>query len=311
MLIRFIHLILIISILLSNTTFAQQINVEYRPDVKVVIDDKDITFTDINNRTIYPIMYEGITYIPLKTIAEIIGKNYAYNKYSNTINLNGNIKPKFAQPSYDIQEAKNVFAEFKPELKIILDNTKDNFINLKDISTYPLNFDGNIYVPAKVAALIMNKEINWNRETATVYLGQREDIYTCLSNQSLQTSFFEYKINSVASLPSIGIVFPSPQNKFIIVNITITNLLPEALPMYYDDFQVKWGESAAEMASPIYNIILGNKIKNEFSLGMNKSISGNLIFEVPNDKKDLKLEYIEIFENSLVGSTYQINFKVI
>lgn len=311
MLIRFINLILIISMLLSNTIFAQQIDVEYRPDVKIVIDGKPVGFKDNNNQTIYPIMYEGITYIPLKTIAEIMGKNYYYNKYSNTINLNGNIKPKLSPPTDEVQEIKNVWAEFKPELKMILDNIKNDFINLKDISTYPLNFDGNIYVPAKIAGLIMNKEVSWNRENITVYLGKRDDVFNCTIEQSLKTSFFEYKINSVTSLPSIGIIFPDSQNKFVIVNITITNLLPETLPMYYDDFQIKWGESAAETASPIYSIILNNKIKNKFNLNINESVSGNLIFEVPNNKKELKLEYIEIFENALVGSTYQIKFKII
>lgn len=309
--IKFINLVLIISLLLSSTAFAQQINVEYRPNVKVVIDEKLVEFKDTNGQTIYPIMYKGITYIPIKTIAEIIGKNYTYNKYSETVNLNGSLTPKFTEAINNTQEVKNVLAEFKPELKIILDNSKDDFINLEDPSTYPLDFNGNIYVPTKVVSSIMNKEITWNRETATVYLGQRNDLFTSLINEPLETSFFKYTINSATSLSSIGIVFPDTYNKFVIVNVTVTNILPETLPMYYDDFQIKWGESAAEMSNPIYSIILGNKLKNKFYLKENESVTGNLVFEVPSDKKDLKLEYIEVFDNSLVGSTYQIKFKVI
>lgn len=309
--IRFINLILVISLLISSTVFAQQINVEYRPNVKVVIDEKLVEFKDTNGQTIYPIMYKGITYIPIKTIAEIMGKNYIYNRYSDTVNLNGNLAPKLIEATSTTQEVKNVLAELKPELKISLDNSKDNFVNLEDTSTYPLDFNGNIYVPAKTVSSIMDKEIVWNRENATVYLGQKNDLFTSSINEPLETSFFKYRINSATSLSSIGIVLPDSQNKFVIVNVTITNVLPETLPMYYDDFQIKWGESAAEMSSPIYSIILGNKLKNKFYLKENESVTGNLIFEVPSDKKDLKLEYIEVFDNSLVGSTYQIKFKII
>lgn len=309
--IRFINLILVISLLISSTVFAQQINVEYRPNVKVVIDEKLVEFKDTNGQTIYPIMYKGITYIPIKTIAEIMGKNYIYNRYSDTVNLNGNLAPKLIEATSTTQEVKNVLAELKPELKISLDNSKDNFVNLEDTSTYPLDFNGNIYVPAKTVSSIMDKEIVWNRENATVYLGQKNDLFTSSINEPLETSFFKYRINSATSLSSIGIVLPDSQNKFVIVNVTITNILPETLPMYYDDFQIKWGESAAEMSSPIYSIILGNKLKNKFYLKENESVTGNLIFEVPSDKKDLKLEYIEVFDDSLVGSTYQIKFKII
>lgn len=309
--IRFINLILVISLLISSTVFAQQINVEYRPNVKVVIDEKLVEFKDTNGQTIYPIMYKGITYIPIKTIAEIMGKNYIYNRYSDTINLNGNLAPKLIEATSTTQEVKNVLAELKPELKVILDNSKDNFVNLEDTSTYPLDFNGNIYIPAKTVSSIMDKEIVWNRENATVYLGQKNDLFTSSINEPLETSFFKYRINSATSLSSIGIVLPDSQNKFVIVNVTITNILPETLPMYYDDFQIKWGESAAEMSSPIYSIILGNKLKNKFYLEENESITGNLIFEVPSDKKELKLEYIEVFDSSLVGSTYQIKFKII
>lgn len=296
--IRFINLILVISLLISSTVFAQQINVEYRPNVKVVIDEKLVEFKDTNGQTIYPIMYKGITYIPIKTIAEIMGKNYIYNRYSDTVNLNGNLAPKLIEATSTTQEVKNVLAELKPELKISLDNSKDNFVNLEDTSTYPLDFNGNIYVPAKTVSSIMDKEIVWNRENATVYLGQKNDLFTSSINEPLETSFFKYRINSATSLSSIGIVLPDSQNKFVIVNVTITNVLPETLPMYYDDFQIKWGESAAEMSSPIYSIILGNKLKNKFYLKENESVTGNLIFEVPSDKKDLKLEYIEVFDNS-------------
>lgn len=309
--IRFINLILVISFLISSTVFAQQINVEYRPNVKVVIDEKLVEFKDTNGQTIYPIMYKGITYIPIKTIAEIMGKNYIYNRYSDTVNLNGNLAPKLIEATSTTQEVKNVLAELKPELKVILDNSKDNFVNLEDTSTYPLDFNGNIYIPAKTVSSIMDKEIVWNRENATVYLGQKNDLFTSSINEPLETSFFKYRINSATSLSSIGIVLPDSQNKFVIVNVTITNILPETLPMYYDDFQIKWGESAAEMSSPIYSIILGNKLKNKFYLEENESITGNLIFEVPSDKKELKLEYIEVFDSSLVGSTYQIKFKII
>lgn len=68
-------------------TAIEKIEAELRPDFKVIIDGKAQGFENVNGEKVYPILYEGTTYLPLRAIGEIMGKVVYWYEDDKTIEL--------------------------------------------------------------------------------------------------------------------------------------------------------------------------------------------------------------------------------
>ena len=65
----------------------ETITAELRQDLKIVIDGKTETFQDANGKQVYPIMFEGTTYLPLRAIGKIMGKAVAWDGATQTVTI--------------------------------------------------------------------------------------------------------------------------------------------------------------------------------------------------------------------------------
>lgn len=69
---------------LNAAPLKKKIDVFYN-DVKIVIDGIQLTPKDTNGNIIEPIIYNGTTYLPVRAIAEAIGKEVNWNSQQNTV----------------------------------------------------------------------------------------------------------------------------------------------------------------------------------------------------------------------------------
>lgn len=71
----------------SASSVIQKIEAELRPDFTVVIDGEERTFRDVNGTEVYPVLYEGTTYLPVRAIGEIMGKTVYWYEDDKRIEL--------------------------------------------------------------------------------------------------------------------------------------------------------------------------------------------------------------------------------
>ena len=57
-------------------------------------------------------------------------------------------------------------------------------------------------------------------------------------------------------------------------------------------------------------LTLGNMLPDSYSLAINETRSGTLVYEVGKDTKDCTLLFDEYFENEEWGDTYVVDFTV-
>lgn len=65
----------------------ENINAELHRGLQVIIDGEVQTFYDANGQTVYPIMYNGTTYLPLRAIGGVMGKPVAWDGETETVIL--------------------------------------------------------------------------------------------------------------------------------------------------------------------------------------------------------------------------------
>lgn len=69
-------------------TIVQNIQAELRPDFTVVIDGTERTFKNVNGEVVDPILYNGSTYLPIRAIGEIMGKEVTWYEDQKRVELN-------------------------------------------------------------------------------------------------------------------------------------------------------------------------------------------------------------------------------
>ena len=66
---------------------AKNVWVQVRDDFTIVIDGKEQTFKTSAGKNIYPLLYDGSTYLPLRAIGQIMNKEVAWDNATKTVTL--------------------------------------------------------------------------------------------------------------------------------------------------------------------------------------------------------------------------------
>jgi len=137
------------AILLSGVAYAANV-------VKIVIDGTEITPRDANGKRVDPIIIDGTTYLPVRAVAEALGKEVYWDGPNYTVYLgkmNGNLE----YPTVELEEMTSINHDMKST-----DELTDNYGNkysravIDYISSYKYEFllgqkysrfKGTLYVP--------------------------------------------------------------------------------------------------------------------------------------------------------------------
>ncbi len=65
----------------------QLVQCEIRPDFSVVVDGQERTFKNAQGEVVYPILYEGTTYLPIRAIGNLMGKTVYWYENEKRIEL--------------------------------------------------------------------------------------------------------------------------------------------------------------------------------------------------------------------------------
>lgn len=89
---------------------AQRVQADICPHFSVIVDGEKQTFTDANGTEVYPLVYNGTTYLPVRAIGNLMGKNVYWDAATSAITLKS--------PSYDLggallYEDKNIAIRFE------------------------------------------------------------------------------------------------------------------------------------------------------------------------------------------------------
>ena len=169
-------------------------NATLSPNVTVKIDGVEQTFYSAQGKEVHPIIYNGTTYIPLRAVGELMGKNENWDGTTGTASLSGTRTTGNVTGRPDTAAKRtDVTFTLRPEYHIVIDGTERTFVNANGTKIDPAIYNGSIYLPLRAIGEIMGKRVSWDGATQTVRLdstasgGDVTDFDTNNSSQSAPT----------------------------------------------------------------------------------------------------------------------------
>ena len=150
---------------------ATKVTATLRPDVTVRIDGVTCDFYNAQGKEVHPIIYNGTTYIPLRAVGELMGKNVNWDGATGTASLSGTRTTGNVTGTPDTAAKRtDVTFTLRPEYHIVIDGTERTFANANGTKIDPAIYNGSIYLPLRAIGEIMGKRVSWDSATQTVRL---------------------------------------------------------------------------------------------------------------------------------------------
>ena len=139
--------------------------------ITVTLDGEVQTLKDGSGTRIYPISYNGSTYLPVRAIGELMGKNVDWNQTTKTVTLSGTRTgaPTGGTPDKDAA-VKDVSVELRQDFTVVVDGVKRSFTDAGGNAVYPLLSGGSTYLPVRAIGELMGASVDWDGKTKTVTL---------------------------------------------------------------------------------------------------------------------------------------------
>lgn len=115
----------------ANTTTLYNVLLE---GVKIVVDGQKINPTDANGNTVEPIIYNGTTYLPVRAVANAIGKAVYWDGPNYTVYL-GNMDGKLEYPTEMLKDMTCISSYIKTDNQMT-----DNYGNTYSPSLHPFAY---------------------------------------------------------------------------------------------------------------------------------------------------------------------------
>lgn len=148
-----------------------EITARLRPDYTIVIDGSQRIFYNAAGEQVHPISYDGTTYLPVRAIGELMGKNVDWKESTKTITLSGVRAAAAAAGTPDVNaQSQDITAELRDDFTVVVDGSARTFTDASGKTVYPLLYQGSTYLPIRAIGELMGKTVSWDGKTNTVTL---------------------------------------------------------------------------------------------------------------------------------------------
>lgn len=143
---------------------------QLRSDFTIVVDGDEVDFKTSSGDAVYPILYEGTTYLPLRAIGELMGKNVNWDEKNKVITISGERDSTSSNKDNPYIGKKDIRVQERPDFTIVVEGDEKEFYSVTGQRVYPILYNGSTYLPLRAIGEIMNKDVVWNNSTKTITL---------------------------------------------------------------------------------------------------------------------------------------------
>lgn len=169
----------------------KKIVVYLKPDFTVQWNGVTQMFKNEQGAAVYPLVYNGSTYLPVRSISVLMKEPIEYSYRAQTIYIGKTLSnpsklgvtiptgAAMAVPSgtaLSLPQPSSQIAWSKPDLLIMYDFAIQTFKDVNGAIVYPIIYNGTTYLPVRAIAALMKEPVDFDNATKTVMIGDGEEL---------------------------------------------------------------------------------------------------------------------------------------
>lgn len=155
---------------------SEQVAANINYDITVTFNGEAKALSNVNGQQVYPVLYGGTTYVPIRAIGYLLGLNVDWDQATRTVLLD---KPANGQTA-DIKTAKPddpkktgtqaIKPTIDPGITVKYNGEVQTMKTATGAVVYPMIDGGTTYLPIRAVSNMLGLDVDWEQSTQTVKL---------------------------------------------------------------------------------------------------------------------------------------------
>lgn len=176
----FTVILMLLLVMVCNLVYAAMIPTEVtmNQNLTIIYNDEVQRFKNVNGEVIYPISYEGTTYLPISSISCLFETGIEWDGNTKSIYLgSGELDTISAESISEFVAGTNqiITTYLDEDIKIYHNGEVQTFKDVNGKVVYPLSYNGTTYLPVRAISNLYNADIEWVSEISTVVITKNEN----------------------------------------------------------------------------------------------------------------------------------------
>ncbi len=203
----------------SGKTASTSVLAYVKPEIVVQLNQEMQIFKDVRGQRVYPIIYNGSTYLPVRAISALMNEDIQWDNYSKTVYIgktfNNPNKSKakmstenkgaaqgvdqedYVQPTW---KSAQVTVSVRSDITIMYDFEAQQFRDASENRIYPIVYEGSTYLPIRSISGMMKKQIQWDNVTKTITIGDKQEKQEQEAEPSIYTKRLKAELESAIEI---------------------------------------------------------------------------------------------------------------
>lgn len=169
-------LITLILLLISTSVYASTERAAVEGGMKVTLNGNNLLLTDANDYRVYPILFNGTTYLPVRAISESLGLKVDWEQSTRTVILEETDEEIVVNTANTTGNRIYNHVKIEKGISVKLDGKVLDLRSSDGSKVYPMMLEGSTYLPVRALAETLNMKVNWNAKDFTVEITTDKEV---------------------------------------------------------------------------------------------------------------------------------------
>lgn len=166
----------------------EQVEAILSHEISIVFNNELKQFSDVNGTKVYPILYQGTTYLPIRAISALFDTAVEWDGSNNSIYLGkGELSSNTVKTITSFTSGNNetVSTLLNKDIKIEYKEKVQTFKDVNGNVVYPLSYNNTTYLPVRAISTMYGATINWNGDNHRITI-ERENNLASITNVTIK-----------------------------------------------------------------------------------------------------------------------------